>query len=141
MSASVPPPRTDSQPPPGSSQRWPGSQHRAPDEPPWPSWTAPAAVALGFVVGIFASIVVGIFAQIGGSSLTHPTPAVSLTADLLFDLSFVGAAVYFASLHGRPRPSDFGFRRVTLGKAIVGLLAAGVGYYVVTAVYASVVKL
>jgi len=102
---------------------------------------APAAVALGFLIGLVASIVVDVFAQVGGSSLTHPTPAVSLAADLVFDLSFVAAAVYFASMRGRPRPGDFGFRRPALKNAILGFILAGVGYYVVTAIYASVVKL
>ena len=51
--------------------------------------------------GIFASLIVGIIAQAGGSSLSHPSPAVSLSADLVFDLSFVGAALYLASTAGR----------------------------------------
>src|SRR5579884_2655226 len=52
-----------------------------------------------------------------------------------------GGRVYFASMRGRPRPGDFGFRRPALKNAILGFILAGVGYYVVTAIYASVVKL
>jgi membrane protease YdiL (CAAX protease family) len=114
---------------------------RRPDEPPWPVWTAPAAIALGFGLGIFVSIIVAVVSQAGGSSLSHPTPAVSLISDFLFDVAFVAAALYFAGARGRPRPSDFGFRRVRLRTAVGALLGAGVGYYVVTALYASAVNI
>jgi CAAX protease family protein len=114
---------------------------RLPDEPPWPVWTAPAAVVLGFVIGIFGSVLVDVVARAAGSSVSHPTPAVSLISDVVFDLAFVGAAVYLAATRSRPRPADFGFRRVRPGLAVGAFLAAGVGYYVVTAVYSSLVKL
>jgi membrane protease YdiL (CAAX protease family) len=117
----------------------PGERRR--DEPPWPIWTAPAAVALGFALGIFVSIIVGVISQAGGSSLSHPTPAVSLISDFLFDVAFVAAALYFARLGSRPRPSDFGFRPVRLRTAVGVLLSAGVAYYVLTALYASALHL
>ena len=134
---SVPPPQTvpDLPPPP------PGSDSRGDDEPPWGVWTAPAAVLLGLTAGFLGSVVVGIVAAASGSSISHPSPAVSLTADLVFDLSFVGAAVYFASRAGRIRPADFGFRRVPAGRAIGIMAIAAVGYYVVTAIYASLIRL
>ncbi len=106
-----------------------------------PLWTAPVGVLLGLGVGIFASLFVGIIAQAGGSSLSHPTPAVSLSADLFFDLSFVGAALYLASTAGRVRAADFGFRRVALKLGVAAVVIGGVGYYVVTALYASLIKL
>src|SRR5581483_9485801 len=82
------------------------------DIPPWPAWTAPAAIAAGFALGIVVSVIVGSGAKAGGSSLSHPSPAVSLIGDVLFDASFVAAALYFARLVTRVRPSDFGFRSV-----------------------------
>jgi uncharacterized protein len=114
---------------------------RSDDEPPWGVWTAPAAVLMGLGIGILGSVIVGVVASANGSSLSHPSPAVSLTADLVFDLSFVGAALYFAAAAGGLRPASFGFRRVRLGLAVGSVVAAGVGYYVVTAVYASLVRL
>ena len=111
------------------------------DVPPWPAWTAPAAVVSGFALGIVVSIIVGIAAQAGGSSLSHPTPAVSLIGDLLFDAAFVAVALYFARLTTRIRPSDFGFRAVRWKTAVGGVLAAGIGYYVATAIYASLLGL
>jgi uncharacterized protein len=111
------------------------------DLPPWPTWTAPAAIFAGFALGIVVSIIVGVAAQAGGSSLTNPTPAVSLIGDVLFDAVFVVVALYFARLTGPIRPSDFGFRRVRWSTAVGGVLAAGIGYYVVTAIYASLAGL
>jgi CAAX protease family protein len=136
---SVPPPGTiehDRDTPP-----LPPPPERQVDEPPWPVWTAPAAVVMGLVMGIFGSVIVDVAARAGGSSVSHPTPAVSLISDVVFDLAFVGAAIYFAAMRARPRLADFGFRRVRPGLAVGGFLAAGVGYYVLTAIYASLVKL
>jgi len=107
------------------------------DIPPWPAWTAPAAIVAGFVLGVAGGIIVGIVAKVGGSSISNPTPAVSLIGDVLFDGGFVVAAVYFAQLGSRIRPSDFGFRTVRWTTAITAVLAAGIGYYVVTAIYAT----
>ncbi len=65
----------------------------------------------------------------------------TLIGDLVFDLSFVGAALYFAALHGRPRAADFGFRRISLKLAAASVLIAGISYYVITALYSSLVRL
>jgi membrane protease YdiL (CAAX protease family) len=107
----------------------------------WRIWTAPAAVALGLAFGVFATLIVQLVGHAAGSSLEHPTPAVNIVSDVVFDLSFVGAALYFASLHGRPRPSDFGFRRPDARTAIAACVLAAILYYVVTSVYASLLNL
>ncbi len=133
---SVPPPQTVTEPPPA-----PVARARSDDIPPWGVWTAPAAVLMGLGVGILGSVIVGIAASANGSSLSHPSPAVSLTADLVFDLAFVGAALYFAASAGGLNAACFGFRRVRIALAVGSVVAAAVGYYVVTAVYASLVSL
>jgi hypothetical protein len=141
MSSTPPPAPPSERPPAGSPPLTAQAPARGPDEPPWPVWSAPAAIALGFGLGIVVSIIVGVIGQASGSSLSNPTPAVSLISDFLFDAGFVAAALYFASLAGRPRPSNFGFRRVPLGTAVLSVLAAAIAYYVVTAVYASLLSL
>ena len=125
---SVPPP--DTQP-----------EERRDDEPPWRVWAAPAAIAAGFAAGVLASSLVAVIGRPAGSSVTHPTPAVALIGDLLFDLCFVGAALYFAGLHSPLRAPDFGFRRVSARTGVLAIVAAGAGYYVLTAVYASLIHL
>jgi membrane protease YdiL (CAAX protease family) len=126
--SSVPPPEPAAPAPPS-------------DIPPWRVWTAPAAIGMGLVVGLFASVFVGIAARASGSSITNPTPAVTLISDFLFDAGLVGVALYLATLHGRPRPSDFGYRKVAPGFAIGAFFAAGLGYYALSAGYAQLVHL
>jgi uncharacterized protein len=104
-------------------------------------WMAPAAVAAGLAGGVFATSIVAVVGHSAGSSLSHPTPAVSLIGDLVFDLAFVASALYFAALRGRPRPSDFGFRRVSLKRAAGAVALAAIAYYVLTGIYAAVFKL
>jgi hypothetical protein len=135
--SSVPPPQlTPTEPVPASvPERRPDRS----DEPPWPAWTAPAAVLVGLVVGVIGTVVVAGIGAAAGSSET--TPAVTLIGDVVFDLGFVVTALYFAQLKGRPRPADFGYRRVAWALGIGAFLAAGVGYYVVTAVYGALVNL
>jgi uncharacterized protein len=134
---STPPPEIAT-PPPAPA---PGEPERRPDEPPWRVWTAPAAVLLGLVIGQVAVIVIEIAGSAAGSNLTHPTPAVSIISDIAVDLSFVGAAIYFASLRSRPTPADFGFRRCSLGLGVAACLIAGAGYYAVTAAYGALLHL
>jgi membrane protease YdiL (CAAX protease family) len=138
---SIPSPETLPESGPQPPVQPPEATPRAVDLAPWPPWTALAAIAGGFGLGIIATIFVGVGAKASGSSLTHPTAAVSLVGDFLFDAAFVVAALYFAQVHGRIRASDFGFRAVRWSTAIGGVVAAGLGYYVVTAVYASLLNL
>jgi membrane protease YdiL (CAAX protease family) len=102
---------------------------------------APAAVGTGLAGGVFLASVVAAVGHSAGSNLSHPTAAVTLTGDLVFDLAFVASALYFSALRGRPRASDFGFRRVSLKRAVGAIAAAGVAYYVLTGVYAALFKL
>ncbi len=113
----------------------------APDEPPWPVWIAPAGVAVGLALGALATILVDVAAQAGGSSLSHPSPAVSIVGDVVFDLGFVGAALYLVSLRGPIRGADFGFRRVRLPLAVKAFALAAVGYYGLTAIYGTILRL
>jgi len=110
------------------------------DEPPWPIWTAPAAILVGLVVGILGSVVVAGIGAAAGSS--HTTPAVTLIGDIVFDLAFVVTALYFALTTGRQaRPADFGYRRISVWLGLGAFCAAGAGYLLVTAAYQSIVKL
>ncbi len=97
------------------------------------------AVLTGLVVGVFASVVVAGIGTAAGSSKN--SPAVNLISDFVFDVGFVVTALYFASLRGRPRPEDFGYRRIAVSLGIGACLAGGIGYYVVTAAYQSLAHL
>jgi membrane protease YdiL (CAAX protease family) len=95
-------------------------------------------VPLGLVLGFLASsVVVGGIAAAGGYDLNHLPPGLNLSADVLFDLGFVAAALYVVKVTGGLRASDFGFRRVRIPPALGATVLAAVIYYVVTAIYAS----
>jgi membrane protease YdiL (CAAX protease family) len=96
---------------------------------------------MGFGLGLVATIFVDVAGQAGGHGSSKSTVAEALVGDVLFDLAFVAAAIYLVSLRGRPRPWDFGFRRVAVGRGVLGLVAAGVGYYLITDLYASLLSL
>jgi uncharacterized protein len=95
------------------------------------------AVLVGFIVGVFGSVMVAGVAAAAGSGTN--TPAVNLVSDLVFDVGFVVTALYFASLRARPRPQDFGYRRIALSLGVGAFLAGGISYYVVTALYQTLV--
>ena len=109
-------------------------------EPRWPLWMAPAAILLGFAIGLVLTIIVQLIGHSAGSSLSHPTPAVSIASDIVFDLGFVVSALYFGKLAG-VGPAGFGFRRIPWKVGVKAFLVAGVGYFIVTAVYASLLAL
>ena len=137
---SFPPPVQRPLPPP--SPRDGDGRRPAPDpEPRWPLWTAPAAVVTGFVVGTIVAVLVAALGHAGGSSLTHPSPAVNLISDFLFDVTFVVVAIYFAGRVRRPTAADFGFRPLAPAVAVGGVVLAALGYYVISAVYASIFHL
>ena len=104
-------------------------------------WIAPAGVVLGLAAGIFSTLLIEIVGSAFGSPLAHPTPAVTLLANFAFDLSFVAAALYFAVLQGRMRAADFGYARTPWVPALGAVFAAGVGYYVVTYAYSTLLAL
>jgi uncharacterized protein len=139
--SSIPPPQTAVPSRPDPEPPSEVGDERA-DEPPWHAWTAPAAIAVGLVLGVLASIVVAGIGGAFGSSVSHPTPAVNLISDLVFDVAFVVTALYFAALYRRPpQPADFGYRRIPWTLGIGAFFGAGIGYFVVTAIYQSIVKL
>jgi membrane protease YdiL (CAAX protease family) len=95
---------------------------------------------LGFGLGFVATIVVDV-AGGGGRGSSHLTVAETLLGNVLFDLGFVLAAIYFVNLRSRPRARDFGFRRIPFGTAVLALVAAGVGYYALTLLYSALFSL
>jgi membrane protease YdiL (CAAX protease family) len=119
--------------------------YHAPEEPVdgsnWRPWMAPAAAIAAFALGLFAASIVAAIGGSRGTNASNPTPAVALIGSVVFDLSLVVAAVYFARLRGPLRASDFGYRRVPVRLAVGAFVAAGVTYYVITALYATLIRL
>ena len=116
-------------------------------DPSRPSWLlAPAGVLMGLAFGLLTAILVQSVGHAFGSSLDHPTPAVELVSDYLFDASFVVAALYLAVIRrgatgrGGLGRADFGYRRIPWRVGIGVVLVAGLGYYAVSFVYGQLVS-
>ncbi len=109
------------------------------DEPPWPAWTAPAALVGGFVIAQLVAVVPAVISHANGASLSSPPASVNIINNYLFDLSFVAAAVTFARVFGARGPGVFGFRRLTAKTAIGAVVLSGVGYYVFSFVYGALI--
>jgi membrane protease YdiL (CAAX protease family) len=103
-------------------------------------WLAPTVVLIGLLAGLFSTLFVDIVGTAFGSPAGHPTPAVNLIADYLFDLSFVAVALYFALLQGRMGRLELGYRRVSWQVGIGTLVAGAVIYAVATTAYSSLVS-
>ncbi|MGH2876965.1 MAG: CPBP family glutamic-type intramembrane protease [Solirubrobacteraceae bacterium] len=121
-----------------------------PESPPsadrvsWPVWTAPAAVVLGLILGELSALIVDLIAHAGGSSLSHPSPAANIIADITFDLCFVAVALSltgYGPRSGRSRTQQLGYRRVGARRAIGAFVLGALAYYVLTAIYASALSL
>ncbi len=108
---------------------------------------APAAVFVGFALGLIVTLIIEGVGHAFGSPLNSPTPAVSLISDYSFDLCFVAAALYMAvlrrSVMGRERmdAADFGYRRISWRTGITVVVIAAVAYYGVSYVYGQLVTI
>jgi uncharacterized protein len=107
-------------------------------QPRWPAWYAPAGFGVGLVVTF---VTVGILAAATGitSSNNDDNATFTVVATLLQSVSFVGAAVLFASFVAPPRLWQFGLRRApfwpTFGWAALGLAS----FYAFSVIYTVVV--
>jgi len=108
-------------------------------QPRVPLWIAPAAVVLGFAAGFTLTVLVSAVGQAFGSPITHPTPAVNIVSNFLFDFSFVAAALYFVTVRGWMGRAEFGYTRIPWRLGIGATLGAAFVYYVVTFIYSSAV--
>jgi membrane protease YdiL (CAAX protease family) len=111
--------------PPPEGQRW----------KPWMAWVALIGAFAGALIG---ALVVGVIGVAAGSDFAHPTPAVNISATIVQDVSFIGAALLFASMAGTPRPEQFGLRRTSFWPAVGWIVLAFVGFYLVTLVWVSI---
>jgi membrane protease YdiL (CAAX protease family) len=108
---------------------------------------APAAVIIGLAAGLIVTFIVQGVGHAFGSPINTPTPAVELVSDYLFDLCFVGAALYLAVLRrgvmGQDvtRASEFGYRRIPWRVGVAAVVIAAGAYYAVSYVYGLLVTI
>jgi membrane protease YdiL (CAAX protease family) len=132
--SSVPPPSFDLAPElPEGIERPP-----PPERPGWKPWTAWVALLGAFGGALIGALIVGVIGALAGADFAHPPPAVNISATVVQDVAFVGAALLFASMAGTPRPEQFGLRRTSFWPAVGWIVIAFVGFYVVTLVWVSI---
>jgi membrane protease YdiL (CAAX protease family) len=132
--SSIPPPSFDVAPElPDGIERPP-----RPESPRWKPWTAWAALVAAFGGALMGALIIGVIGSAAGSSFTDPSPAVSISATIVQDLSFIGAALLFASMAGRPLPEQFGLRPTRFWPAVGWIAAAFAAFYVFTLVWVAI---
>jgi membrane protease YdiL (CAAX protease family) len=109
-----------------------------PERAHWKPWMAWVALIAAFAGAIMGALVVGVVGVLAGAQFDHPTPAVNISATIVQDLSFIGAALLFAGIAGTPRPEQFGLRRTGFWAAVGWIAIAFVGFYAVTLVWVSI---
>jgi uncharacterized protein len=107
----------------------------------WPLWTVPAALALGLVLALLATSIVNAVAASGGGSFNNPGTVATIIGDVVFDLCFVGAALWLSLTRGQARLQDFGFRRLRPSTGVAAVVVAAIAYYGITALYGALIHL
>jgi len=132
--SSIPPPSFELAPelPEGVERRPP------PEDPRWKPWMAWAALVAAFGGALIGALIVGAIGSVAGSSFTDPSPAVSISATIVQDLSFIGAALLFAGIASRPLPEQFGLRPTPFWPAVGWIAAAFAAFYVFTLVWVAI---
>jgi uncharacterized protein len=132
--SSIPPPSFDVAPElPEGVERPP-----RPEAARWKPWLAWVGLVGAFAGALIGALIVGVIGAAAGSDFAHPTPAVNISATIVQDLSFIGAALLFASIAGTPRPEQFGLRRTSFWPAVGTMALAFIAFYLVTFVWVAI---
>jgi uncharacterized protein len=132
--SSVPPPSFDLAPElPEGVERAPRSEGGR-----WKPWMAWVALVAAFGGALMGALIVGVIGAVAGADLGDPTPAVNISATMVQDLAFIGAALLFAGIAARPLPEQFGLRRTRFWPAVGWIALAFVAFYVFTLVWVSI---
>jgi membrane protease YdiL (CAAX protease family) len=132
--SSIPPPSFDVAPElPEGVERPP-----RPESTLWKPWMAWAALVAAFGGALMGALIIGVIGSAAGSSFTDPSPAVSISATIVQDLSFIGAALLFASISARPLPEQFGLRPTAFWPAVGWMAVAFAAFYVFTLIWVAI---
>ena len=132
--SSIPPPSFDVAPElPEGVERPP-----RPETTLWKPWTAWAALVAAFGGALMGALVIGVIGSAAGSSFADPSPAVSISATIVQDLSFIGAALLFANIAARPLPEQFGLRPTRFWPAVGWMAVAFAAFYVFTLIWVAI---
>jgi CAAX protease family protein len=132
--SSIPPPSFDLAPElPEGVERPP-----RPETTLWKPWMAWAALVAAFAGALMGALIIGVIGSAAGSSFADPSPAVSISATIVQDLSFIGAALLFANISARPLPEQFGLRPTRFWPAVGWMAVAFAAFYVFTLIWVAI---
>jgi uncharacterized protein len=104
--------------------------------PPWPGWSAPAALLAGFAGALMLSLIIAIVALPFGAKVDDAPASVTILATIGQDVCFIGAALLFARMVAPPRRALFGLRPPRSVKLAVAFVIGGyVAFIAVSAVW------
>jgi membrane protease YdiL (CAAX protease family) len=111
------------------------------DLAPVPVWAPLAALIVAFVVATIAYLVIAAGVEAGGGDVSAGgPPGLVIAATLVQDVALIAAAFLFASLWARGLTvASFGLRPTRLGPAIGWTVLTFVMFWVLTAIYISLV--
>jgi uncharacterized protein len=106
-----------------------------------PTWAPLAAMISAFVAATLAYLLIAAGVEAGGGNVTTGgPPGLVISATLVQDVALIVAALFFASLWARGlTPASFGLTRVALGPAVGWTMLAFVAFWILTAIYISLV--
>ena len=106
-----------------------------------PAWAPLAAMVAAFVVATLAYLVIAAGIEAGGGNVsTGGPPGLVISATLVQDIALIVAALFFARMWARGlTPASFGLTRVAIGPAAGWTVLAFVAFWVLTAIYISLV--
>jgi len=108
--------------------------------PPWPGWSAPAALLAAFAAALVLSLIIGLFALPFGAKLDDAPAAVTILATIGQDICFIGSALLFARMIAPPRRALFGLVSPRSLKLAAGLVVGGyVAFIAISALWLALI--
>jgi membrane protease YdiL (CAAX protease family) len=107
--------------------------------PPWPGWSAPAALLAGFAAALVAGLLIAAFGALFGADLGHPPASVSILSVIAQDACLITAALFFASRVTVPRPAQFGLRPTSLKRSAIFVIAGYIGFVILSYLWLAII--
>jgi membrane protease YdiL (CAAX protease family) len=99
------------------------------------------ALVAALAVTLVAALIISEIAVETGSSVHDLPPAVDILTTVFQDAALIVAALLFARIYGRPTPSDFGLRPVSLRSAGRVMVAAWGAFWVFSLIWGAALNL
>ncbi len=108
--------------------------------PPWPGWSAPAALLAAFAAALVCAFVIALIAAPFGAKLDDAPPSVTILSTIAQDVCFIGAALLFARMVATPRRRWFALEPpASLKHAIAYVIGGYLAFIAASAVWLAII--